>query len=223
MKDNTTEASRPTVYVLGAGGHGKVVAEAAVQSGRFLVAGFLDEDPAKWGSTLSGLPVTGGLDALPQGAMVALGVGSNGTRLALLGRLGNRQIPIATVVHPAATVSPGAQIGEGSYIGPGAVVHVDARVGRACIVNSGAVVEHDNVLADGVHVSPNAALGGNVTVGEGSHIGLGASVLPGIVIGPWTVVGAGAVVTKPLPGGVSAVGIPARVLPSGPRASARTT
>jgi acetyltransferase EpsM len=223
MTDNTMKAARPTVYVLGAGGHGKVVAEAAARSGQVFVAGFLDEDPAKWGSQLSGLPVAGGLDALPPGAAVALGVGSNEARLALLGRLGERRIPVVTIVHPAATVSSGAQIGEGTYIGPGAVVHVDARVGRGCILNSGSVVEHDNVLGDGVHVSPNAALGGNVEVGEGSHVGLGASVLPGIVIGPWTVVGAGAVVTRPLPGGVSAAGVPARILPPRPRASTRTT
>jgi len=216
-----TKTSRPRVYVFGASGHGKVVAEAAVRSGLFDVAGFLDDDSAKWGGRLSGLPVTGGLEALAPGAVVALGVGSNEARLALLRRLDSLGIPVATILHPTAVVSSGVELGAGTYVGPGAVVHVDARVGRACILNSRSVVEHDNVLADGVHVSPNATLGGNVKIGEGSHIGLGASVLPGVTIGAWTVVGAGAVVTKPLPNGVSAAGVPARILPARTPSSAR--
>jgi maltose O-acetyltransferase len=51
-----------------------------------------------------------------------------------------------------------------------------------------------------------------VTVGDNVWLGGGVVVLPGVTIGPDTVVGAGAVVTADLPGGVVAVGNPARVL-----------
>ena len=204
---------RLPLYVFGASGHGKVVAEAAMRSGYFDVLGFLDDDTAKWKGRVFDRPVLGGLDALREvSASVALAIGANRVRLDLLKRLEERGATIVAVVHPSAIVSSGVSIGIGTYVGPGAVIHVDAQVGRGCIVNSGAVVEHDNVLGDGVHISPNAALGGGVQVGEGAHIALGSVVLPGVTVGAWSIVGAGSVVTKALPDGVVAAGAPARIL-----------
>lgn len=206
---------RIPLYVYGASGHGKVVAEAARQTDAYVLRGFLDDDENKWGQPFHGVTILGGLKALPQlhpRARVALGIGANQARRRIFDRLQEAHIELATVVHPSASVSKGAVIGDGTVVGPLAVVHVDARVGRGCIVNSAAVIEHDNVLGDWVHTSPNVALGGNVRIGRGTHVGLGASVLPGTTIGAWCVVGAGACVTRPLPDLVVAVGVPARVV-----------
>lgn len=208
---------RTPLCVFGASGHGKVVAEAAAQSG-FELLGFLDDDDARWGHSFQGLPIFGGLGAvagLPPEARVALGIGDNRARREVFLRLAAQQARLVTVVHPSASVSPSAEVGEGGYVGPLAVIHVDARIGRGCIMNSGSVVEHDAVIGDWAHVSPNAALGGGVTIGEGTHLGLGASVLPGLTIGSWATIGAGAVVIRPMPGSVTAVGVPARVVPAG--------
>jgi acetyltransferase EpsM len=200
---------RMPLYVFGASGHGKVVADAALASGRFALRGFLDDDPSRHGQILVGVPVEGGLDAVQgqQGRVaVALGVGSNAARLAVLSRLASAGHTVATVVHPSAVVASGVALGEGTFVGPLAVVHTDARLGRACIVNSGAVVEHDN--------------GGNVTLGEGVHVGLGAAVLPGLRVGAWSVVGAAAVVIENVPDDVTVAGVPARKLRT-PRTAAR--
>jgi sugar O-acyltransferase (sialic acid O-acetyltransferase NeuD family) len=204
--------TRTPLYVYGAGGHGKVVAEAAQASGAFELRGFLDADRARWGSEWAGTPVRGDVDAIEQGAAIALGIGDNRARAdvarALLGRR------LATVVHPTAVVSATARVGEGTFVGPQAVVHADAALGRGCIVNSAAVVEHDCRLGDFVHVSPRATLGGGVHVGEGAHLGLGAVLLPGVSVGAWTTLGAGAVLVESLPDGVVAKGVPARVRPT---------
>jgi sugar O-acyltransferase (sialic acid O-acetyltransferase NeuD family) len=207
-------SERIPLLVFGAGGHGKVVAAAALACERFVVEGFLDDDPGKHGRTLLGLPVKGGLEALagPGAARgVALGVGFNQARLAAADRITAAGHALVAIVHPAALVSTGCRIGDGSFVGPGAVLHVDASVGRACIVNSAAVVEHDCVLEDGVHLAPNATLGGAVVLRKGVHVGLGAVVLPNLAVGEWTVVGAGAVVIRSLPARVVAVGVPAHV------------
>ncbi len=206
-------SERLPLYVFGASGHGKVVADAALASHLFVVRGFLDDDASRHGQVLLGLPVEGGLDAIQgqQGRVgVALGVGSNRARLAVLSRLVAAGHSVVTVVHPSAVVASGVTLGDGSFVAPLSVVHTEAHVGRACIVNSGAVVEHDDKLADGVHVSPNAALGGGVTLGQGVHVGLGAVVLPNVMIGDWAVVGAGAVVTSAVAEGVTVAGVPAR-------------
>ena len=211
------------LFVFGASGHGKVVADAALANGGSVVRGFLDDNPSRHGQRLLGLPVAGGLEAIQgqEGRVgVALGVGANRARMTVLERLVSAGHTVVTVVHPSAFVAPGATLDVGTFVAPLAAVHTDARLGRACIVNTGAVVEHDNVLADGVHVSPNAALGGNVTLGAEVHVGLGAVVLPGVTVGARSVVGAGAVVIEDVPEGVTVVGVPARRLRT-PRTTAR--
>lgn len=205
---------RRPLYVFGAGGHGKVVAEAALRANEEEVRGFLDDDLAKRGSPVLGRPVVGDLEtwaSLEKDAVLALGVGANASRLDARERARARGIPLTTVVHPSAVVATGVSIGEGSYVGPGAVIHVDARLGAACIVNSLALVEHDCVLEDGVHVSPQAALGGGVRLGKGVHLGLGAVVLPGLAVGAFAIIGAGSVVTRSVAANEVVWGSPARV------------
>jgi sugar O-acyltransferase (sialic acid O-acetyltransferase NeuD family) len=208
-----------SLYVFGASGHGKVVAEAARRSGRFQVRGFLDDDSRLWGGEWDGVPVVGGRDqlaGLPPGAEIALGVGDNRARSGIALVVVSRGSTLATIVHPSAVIASGAWIAPGAYVGPLSLVHSDATIGRGCVVNSGAVVEHDCRLDDFVHLSPRAALGGAVRIGEGVHVGLGAVVLPGLSIGAWAILGAGAVLLRSLPAGEVAVGVPARCLPRRP-------
>ena len=54
--------------------------------------------------------------------------------------------------------------------------------------------------------------GATIAVGDNVWLGSGAIVCPGVTIGDDTVVGAGAVVTRDLPSGVVAAGVPARVV-----------
>jgi acetyltransferase EpsM len=202
------------LYVYGAGGHGKVVAEAALSGGRHSLRGFLDDDEGRWGTEWNGVPVVGGREqfaALEEGAVLALGVGENRRRAELAREILAAGGTLATLVHPTAVVARGVRLGAGTYVAPLAVLHSDSSAGCGCIVNTGAVVEHDCCLEDFVHVSPRATLGGGVHVGEGAHIGLGALVVPGLSLGPWSTLGAGAVMVRTLPGSVTAFGIPARV------------
>ncbi len=204
------------VWVFGAGGHGRVVADAFEAGGR-RIEGFVDDSPERQASGVWGRPVlslerwleTAGRD---QSAPLALGIGDNAARQRCFERLRSKGIRISTVVHPRASVSKSAQLGEGTVVMAGAVVNPDATCGPGAIVNSGAVVEHDCTLGAFVHVSPNAALGGNVAIGDRSHVGLGASVTPGTRIGRDVRVGAGAAVVRDVADGQTVVGVPARPL-----------
>lgn len=202
------------LLVLGAGGHGKVVADVARSAG-WALAGFLDDAPALDGTSLWGLPVLS-LDRLRRErpallqAALALGVGENGARERAHARLLATGFTVVTLVHASAVVAPTATLGEGTVVMANATVNPDARLGRGNIVNTGAVVEHDCLLADYVHLSPNAALGGAVTLGARTHLGLGAVVLPGLVIGADVRVGAGAAVVRDVAEGLTVVGVPAR-------------
>ena len=197
--------------ILGASGHGEVVAYAALL-GWQSVAFFDDAWPkvsgiGPWavvGTTAELLRDMNQFD----GAVVA--IGDNATRLTKQRHLSRGSVVLVSVVHPAAVVSPFAEVGQGSVIFAKAVLNPFARLGFGCILNTGATVDHDCELADGVHVSPGAHLGGGVRVGEASWIGIGASVMQGISIGVGATVGAGAAVVDDVADGLTVVGVPTR-------------
>ena len=200
--------------ILGAGGHAKVVAAAAVASGREVLA-CLDDDPSRWGASILGVMVTGPISRATQpdaGPLVAA-LGSNAGRRTLAERLASAEwVPI---VHPFSWVHPSVSIGAGSVVFAGAVVQPDARIGAHAIVNTAASVDHDCVIGDYAHLAPGVHLAGRVRIRTGAFLGVGAAAMPGVTIGEWAVVGAGAVVTRDVPAGATVVGVPARAIRRG--------
>lgn len=209
MVEGSALESPLEVYVYGAGGHGRVVADAAQAAG-FRVLGFLD-DAAKPRETKLELPVLAPEDDWVASVAVALGIGDNATRRRIMEALRARDIEFVTVVHVQASVSPHASLGAGVVVLAQAVIAPGARVGDGAIVNHGAIVDHDAVIGDFAHVAPNATLGGGAQLGELAVLGAGATILPGKTVGRGSVVGAGAVVVARVPDGVVAKGVPARV------------
>lgn len=210
------------VLVWGGGGHGKVVADLIRATGA-VVAGFADRDEDKLGVEVEpgGSTVVISQAALeralredaglPGGATrVALAIGDNDHRLRFASLTGDHRL--ATLVHPAATVSPSVQVGPGTVVFAGAVVNAAASLGRAVIVNTSAVIEHDCAVGDGVHVAPGAVLTGAVRVGPRTLVGARAVILPGISVEQDALVGAGAVVARDVPARSIVAGVPARVI-----------
>jgi sugar O-acyltransferase (sialic acid O-acetyltransferase NeuD family) len=203
-----------TLAILGASGHGKVVADAARSCGLWQSIVFYDDAwPAK---TQNGdLAIVGNTQSLytqHEKIDVVVAIGNNKVRLAKQCELASAGFSLATIIHNTAVISRSAVILPGTVVLAGAVVNADAVVGSACILNTNAVVEHDCILADGVHISPGACLAGGVTVGEVSWVGIGATVIQLTRIGKSVMVGAGAVVVTDLPDGVTAVGVPAKII-----------
>lgn len=200
--------------ILGASGHGKVVADTAELSGWNEIAFFDDV----WPSILANghWPVVGEtktlLTNLSDFEAVVVAIGNNKVRLDKLAQLKQHNAESAIIVHPSAQLSRYAVVKAGSVIFANAVINAGAEVGQGCIINTGAIVEHDCRLGDGVHVSPNSSLAGGVSVGSESWIGMGASVRQLINIGDGAIVGMASVVTKDVASGTVVVGNPARNL-----------
>lgn len=197
------------VLVYGAGGHGRVVGDAVLASGRSL-AGFIDDAPKGpvWGRSVTtfGALADRDVDAFE----VALGIGDNFVRERVYRSLRERGIRVASVVHPSAIVASTATIDEGTVVLARVVVNADARVGVGVVLNTGSIVEHDAKLGDFCFLGPGVALGGTVRVGQRSLLGVGACVKPNLALGDDVVVGAGGAVVRDVPSKTSVVGVPAR-------------
>lgn len=198
--------------ILGASGHGKVVADAAELSGWDDVVFYDDAWPGI--ETNGAWPVKGGsrelIESLGSYDGMVVAIGDNTVRLEKLIELEAGNASLVVIIHPSAQVSRYATVSPGTVIFANSAVNAGAELGKGCIINTGSVVEHDCKLADGVHVSPNAALAGGVFVGRASWIGIGSAVKQLVSIGDGVVVGMGAVVTQNLSDGVVAFGNPAR-------------
>ena len=207
-------SEKPILIVFGAGGHGRVAADAALLSGAFARVVASDRNPATWGSDLlPGVPVLSPEDAstLPGPRVVHVAIGNNPVRrdeAARLAALG----PLATVVHPSASVAASACVAAGCLITAQCVVGPMAELGIGAIVNHGAVVDHDCRIATWAHVAPGARLGGAVQVGETALVGAGSTVLRNLRVGVGATLGAGAVLLQDLPDGEAWAGVPAHPL-----------
>lgn len=203
------------LVVIGAGGHGKVVADAAVAVGDWSDIVFLD-DRFPVLDSVHVWKVIGKVTDYPALADArtefVVAIGQCQARLQLSSLLEQSGAVLASVIHPTAVVSPYASVGRGSVVFAKAVINIGAVVGNAVIVNTGAIIEHDCLLADGVHVCPGVALAGAVRVGSKSWIGIGSACKQGIGIGEQAMIGAGAVVVTDIPSGSTAVGVPARII-----------
>lgn len=194
------------VIIIGAGGHGKVIAGIVKKSGDNVV-GFLDDNENV--KSVLGICVLGNVcDCIKyKDKYFIIAIGNNEKRKKIAE---SYDLKYYTAIHPAACIAEDAQIGEGTCVMAYAVVNASTKVGKQCIINTGSVIEHDCVLGDYVHISPNSTVMGTVSIGSSTHIGGGAAVINNIKICPDCIIGSGAVVVKNIEEAGTYIGIPAK-------------
>jgi acetyltransferase EpsM len=211
------------LVVVGAGGHGAEIVsyiEALLPAGDVELIGLVDDGrPA---GPFEGSAIVGDLKALatlmdtPGGPTHYItAVGNNRVREELVARIhdisGGRLQPW-TLRHPLAVAGASARVGAGVCLAPTSILTTRLSIGDHAIVNVKASVSHDCEVGDFVNLNPGVTICGNVRIGRGCYIGAGATVIDKISIGDWAVIGAGAVVIEDIPPGVTAVGVPARIV-----------
>ena len=192
------------LIIIGASGHGKVVADIAVLNGYTDIV-FLDDDESV--KECAGWTVIGKSDEAPNGE-VFVAIGNAGTRKKLMELYRDRVQPV--LVHPNAVVAKGVEIGKGSVVMAGTVINPGARIGIGVIVNTSSSVDHDCVIGDYVHIAVGSHLSGTVVVGENTWIGTGVTVSNNVNICGGCMIGAGAVVIKDIDRQGTYIGVPAK-------------
>lgn len=204
-----------SLLILGAGGHGKVVADTAAATGQWKKIAFLDDRHPSLKAVLD-WPVLGNLkDAkkfLPEYDGFCIAIGNNNLRIKLLKSYLDQGFSAPCLVHPTAYISPSSSLGPGCVVFAQGVVNPGTQVGKGGIINTGASVDHDCTLDEGVHLCPGVRLAGEVNIGQQTTLGTSTAVIPQINIGSRVMIGAGSVVVTDIPDHSTAAGVPAQLI-----------
>lgn len=206
-------SSQNKVFVIGSGGHAKVVIDVLL-SENYIIEGILDDDKSKIGKKILGIEVISSTKMLNeyQNIQAVIAIGDNKIRRMISNKF--KFVRWITAKHKSAYVHPSVYgtIGEGTIICAGAVVQPDTKLGSHVVINTGALVDHDCIVGSYAHLAPGVSVAGGVKVHEGSFVGIGAKVIPNKRIGEWAVVGAGATVISDVASNTTVVGTPAKLI-----------
>lgn len=211
-----------SLIVVGAGAHGRgtleiLKARRAAGLDAPNVIGFVDDDPARDGTLVDGLPVFGPLQWLIERAherpLVILALASARAKQTLAGQLEPLGVSWARAIHPSAQAASGVTFGAGAIVNAGVCVAFDTRIGRHTTLNLGATVGHDCVVGEYSTVAPGVNIAGRVVLGLGVEVQTNATIVPGITLGAWSKVGPGSVVLRDVVEHEVVFGNPARRVP----------
>lgn len=197
-----TNVKMNRLVIIGASGHGKVIADIAEKIGYQEIV-FLDDNENL--VDCAGYPVIGKTcDALDVEGDKIVAIGNAEIRKFFLDR-----ITAVTLIHPDAMISRRVEIGVGTVVMAGAVINSDTKIGKGCIINTCSSIDHDCIIEDYVHISVGAHVAGSCCIGKMTWIGAGTTISNNITVCSNSMVGAGAVVIKNLEEAGTYVGVPA--------------
>ncbi|WP_338778813.1 acetyltransferase [Metabacillus sp. FJAT-52054] len=199
------------LLIIGASGHGKVVADIALRMNKWQNVAFIDDN--KNITTSMGLEVIGTSEEVSlhiNDCDIFVGIGNNVLRQSVHEKLEASGASIPSLIHPDAIIGSQVNLGIGTVVMARTIINCGSIIGKGCIINTASTIDHDNYIANFVHLSPGVHLAGSVTVGQGSWLGIGSVVSNNVSITGGCTMGAGAVVIKDVTEAGVYVGVPVR-------------
>ena len=199
------------LIIIGAGGHGRVIADIAQKSGKYKTISFLDDGDAK---ETMGLPIIGrssDVEKYVNTADIFVAIGNSVVRGEFIERLLAMGANVPTLIHPSAIIGACVEIGAGTAIMAGAVINPCSKLGKGVILNTCSSIDHDCIIGDYCHIAVGVHVAGTVTLGDKVWLGAGATIKNNVSICADCVIGAGAVVVKDITESGTYIGVPAKM------------
>lgn len=196
------------IVIIGASGHGKVVADIAKLNGYDEIL-FLDDDKSK--TSCGNYKVAGTSKEITKyrDYDFIIAIGNNKIREKISDTLEKENIKQTVLIHPTAVIDETATIKEGTVVMANAVINASVQIGRSCIINTASSIDHDCIINDFVHVSPGVHVAGTVTIGRNTWLGIGSTVINNLEICSNCIIGAGSTVIKDIKEEGTYIGSPA--------------
>ncbi|TWT07036.1 acetyltransferase [Planococcus sp. CPCC 101016] len=205
------KVEKEKLLIIGASGHGKVVADIAFKMNKWQRIAFLDDDETlKKSLSLDVIGNSKDLKTYVDEWDIFVAIGSNSTREKIQEALNDLAATIPVLIHPQAVIGEEVEIAKGTVVMGGVIINSSTKIGRGCIINTGSTIDHDNFIEDFVHISPGVHLAGTVKVGSRCWLGIGSIVSNNISLHRDSKIGAGAVMVKDTIESGLYIGVPAR-------------
>ena len=199
------------LVIIGAGGHGRVIADIAQKLGVYKAISFLDDGEAK---ETMGLPIVGKTSDVEKYVDIAdifVAIGNSKVRRDFTECLLTLGANIPTLVHPSAIIGACVEIGVGSAIMAGTVINPCSKLGKGVILNTCSSIDHDCVIGDYRHIAVGVHVAGTVSLGDNVWLGAGATIKNNTIVCGNCIIGAGAVVVKDIMESGTYIGVPAKI------------
>lgn len=208
------------LLILGCGGHGRVVADAAEKTNEYEEISFLDdeidnitESKTNFQENIIGVISEKNLKKFAEEfSDTFVGIGDNKIRIKWLKKIAEFGMKIPNIIHPSAQVSKYVDLGYGCFINTNVVIQCDSKINSGCIINTSSSIDHESFIDEGTHISPGVRIAGNVKIGKRTWIGIGSKIIQNISIGNDVIVGAGSLVLDDIPNNFQVYGNPAKII-----------
>lgn len=209
-KNSEVAIMKNKIVIIGASGHGKVIANIARLNGYKEIL-FLDDDQSKKkNGVYDVVGTTQDIAQYKEQYDFIVAIGNNEIRKKITEQLDDKNIMQPVLIHPSAVIDPTVTVTEGTVVMANAVINADTKIGKGCIINTAATVDHDGNIANFVHLSPGVHIAGTVNIGANTWVATGVSIINNLDICDNCIIGAGAVVVRDIKEQGTYVGIPAR-------------
>ena len=199
------------LIIIGASGHGKVVADIAYKMKKWDRIEFLDDDDSL--THCLDYEVIGKVEDVEkykEEADFFVAIGNNAIRENIQEKLIKHGLEVVSLIHPSVVLGTGVEIGIGTAVMAGTIINSSTKIGKGCIINTSSSLDHDNIIEDYVHISPGVRTAGSVNIGKGTWLGIGSVVSNNANICSGCIVGTGAAVVKDITEPGTYVGVPVR-------------
>ena len=200
------------LVIIGAGGHGRVIADIAQKLGCYETISFLDDGDAKESMGLAIIGKTLDMEKYVATHDIFVAIGNSQTRKEIMERLQEMGAVIPTLIHPSAIIGACVEIGAGTAVMAGAVINPCSKLGQGVILNTCSSIDHDCVIGDYCHIAVGVHVAGTVCVGNQVFLGAGVTIKNNVDICANCTIGAGAAVVETIRVKGTYVGVPARIL-----------